>query len=102
MHTVCEFEFQLHHELIANAAHGENVFGLRRNRFEFFAQPADVNVESAFVAVEVFAPDALEQGFARHGFTGVRKQNFQEIKLFERQFDFARAAVVVQAHFVTR
>lgn len=48
-----------HFELIADAAHRQNVLRLRGQRFEFFAQPADMNVQRAFVAVEIFAPDAF-------------------------------------------
>src|SRR5512146_567881 len=52
-------------ESVPDAAHGDDALGMRGIGFDFLAQPANVDVDSACVAVEIVAPEAGEQEITR-------------------------------------
>src|SRR5437667_12655402 len=51
-------------QLVADAAHGDDVRRRRRIVFDLLPQPADVHVDRACAAVIVITPDMLEQEVA--------------------------------------
>ena len=68
-------------EAVANAAHGEDAAGVAGVCLDFFAQPADMNVYRAAVAIVGPAPDALQNKVAGEGNALVTGQKQNEIKL---------------------
>src|SRR4029077_18625675 len=64
-------------ERIAGAAHGADRVG-GAAPVERLAQAADMDVDSAFVDVDVAAPDAVEQLLAREHAAGIFHQEFEQ------------------------
>src|ERR1700682_2126875 len=72
-------------ESVADAPDGHDLEG--DNGCELLAQPADVHIDCLAIAVELVAPDVLEQDVPRVHAARERKQVRQEVELPRRQLD---------------
>ena len=75
-----------HHE--AHAAHGVDQLRLLR-AFHLLPQVADINIEQVVVAIETFAPNAMQDLQARLHFVGRSHQEHQQLVLLVRELDAA-------------
>src|SRR5712691_10173657 len=76
---------------IADAAHGGNPLRIGRVVLDLLAQPADVNVNRAFVAEIFVAPDFGEDQIAREDSALVAHQFGEEVKFLVAQVEFLAA-----------
>src|SRR5439155_6749665 len=72
-------------EAVADAAHGEDVFGLARVTLELLAQVTDVDVDRPRLAIVGASPERLEQHPPAVDAAGVRRQRPQELELDVRE-----------------
>src|SRR5438874_11972729 len=66
------------HELVADTPHGLNA---RRALAQLLAQPRDMDVDGARIAVVVVPPGQLEQPFAVEHYARVARQRGQQLEL---------------------
>ena len=52
---------------------------------EAFAQAIDMHIERALVALEIVAPDVLDQLLARERLAGIAGELEQQLEFFQRQ-----------------
>src|SRR3984957_3574654 len=78
-------------ERVARAAHGADRIG-GAAAIERLAQAADMDVDGAFVDIDVAAPDAVEQLLAREHAAGILHQEFEQAELGGAEWDVASGA----------
>src|SRR5579862_2887294 len=74
-------------EHVPAAAHGDDVTRLVGVDFDLLAQPAHVHADRLMLALEVVAPDFVEQRLARHDAPAVLHQHREQAELFGRERD---------------
>ena len=80
-------------DVIADAALGDEVFGVRRVAFQLFAQAGDRHIHRVDIAEKVaVAPHLFKQVFAREGHAGVLHQKEQELVFLLGQLQLRIAA----------
>ena len=94
--------FRLGDELVADAAHGQQVLRRPRLLLDVAPQPDDEVVDRARVGVFAHAPHVLEHRLARDGLAFVRDQVAQQVGLHQRQRQRALADAQLQRVEVDR